>query len=109
PLAAGHALAVAGAVAMAWLIGVVLPEGLVRLLAGLALVGLGAARLRHHRHPRWGGMRVGFPGLTAWSFLMASAHGAGLMLLPFVLGGTADRKSTRLNSSHVKISYAVFC
>src|SRR5690606_40696431 len=26
------------------------------------------------------------------------------------LGGTpADRKSTRLNSSHVKISYAVFC
>src|SRR5690606_40853957 len=25
------------------------------------------------------------------------------------LGGGADRKSTRLNSSHVKISYAVFC
>src|SRR5207302_7103236 len=24
-------------------------------------------------------------------------------------GGRADRKSTRLNSSHVKISYAVFC
>src|SRR5690606_41320270 len=26
-----------------------------------------------------------------------------------VLGSPADRKSTRLNSSHVKISYAVFC
>src|SRR5690606_39462614 len=25
------------------------------------------------------------------------------------LGNEADRKSTRLNSSHVKISYAVFC
>src|SRR5690606_41445942 len=28
-------------------------------------------------------------------------HGGG--------GGHSDRKSTRLNSSHVKISYAVFC
>src|SRR5690606_40893710 len=27
----------------------------------------------------------------------------------FGIGGNADRKSTRLNSSHVKISYAVFC
>src|SRR5207302_2815767 len=25
------------------------------------------------------------------------------------LGSSSDRKSTRLNSSHVKISYAVFC
>jgi hypothetical protein len=31
-------------------------------------------------------MRVGFRDLTLWSFLMASAHGAGLMVLPVVLG-----------------------
>ena len=30
-------------------------------------------------------MQVGFRDLTIWSFLMASAHGAGLMVLPVVL------------------------
>ena len=30
-------------------------------------------------------MQVGFRDLTAWSFLMGSAHGAGLMVLPFVM------------------------
>src|SRR5690606_40660137 len=30
-------------------------------------------------------------------------------LIPILIPGTRDRKSTRLNSSHVKISYAVFC
>src|SRR5699024_11578589 len=33
-----------------------------------------------------------------------------LAVAPFVVGTSlADRKSTRLNSSHVSISYAVFC
>jgi len=32
-------------------------------------------------------MQVGFRDLTIWSFLMASAHGAGLMVLPVVLAG----------------------
>ena len=31
-------------------------------------------------------MQVGFRDLTIWSFLMASAHGAGFMILPFVMG-----------------------
>jgi hypothetical protein len=30
-------------------------------------------------------MRVGFGDLTLWSFIMASAHGAGLMLIPLFL------------------------
>ena len=50
------------------------------------LLGLGALRLLRHRHPRYGGMRVGFRELTTWSFLMATAHGAGLMVLPLVVG-----------------------
>ena len=45
----------------------------------------GIYRLWRHRHPRFGGMRVGFRDLTIWSFLMASAHGAGFMLLPIVI------------------------
>ena len=31
-------------------------------------------------------MRVSMSGLTVWSFLMATAHGAGLMVVPVVLG-----------------------
>jgi hypothetical protein len=31
-------------------------------------------------------MRVGFRELTIWSFLMATAHGAGLMVLPLLVG-----------------------
>ncbi len=89
PLAAGHALAIVAAVTIAALMGIVVPEGTLRWVAGLALAGLGVSRLMRPRHPRWGGMRVGFGGLASWSFLMASAHGAGLMLVPFVLAGSA--------------------
>src|SRR5438874_8329935 len=40
---------------------------------------------------------------------IADAVGAQLITLPDHVNGVADRKSTRLNSSHVEISYAVFC
>src|SRR4029077_7555233 len=53
----------------------------------VALVGRGVYKLIRSRHFHWGGMRVGFRELTIWSFLMASAHGAGLMVLPVVLAG----------------------
>jgi len=53
----------------------------------VALVGLGVYKLIRSRHFRWGGMQVGFRDLTIWSFLMASAHGAGLMVLPVALAG----------------------
>jgi hypothetical protein len=48
-------------------------------------VSLGVYRFWRHRHPRAGGMQVGFRDLAVWSFLMASAHGAGLMVLPFIM------------------------
>ena len=53
----------------------------------MTLIGLGVYKLIRSRHFRWGGMQVGFRDLTIWSFLMASAHGAGLMVLPVVLAG----------------------
>jgi hypothetical protein len=53
---------------------------------GQAVLSLfGAYKLIKGKHPRWVGMRVGFRDLTAWSFIMASAHGAGLMLVPVLL------------------------
>src|SRR5690625_6039124 len=38
----------------------------------------------------------------------AALDGADSVIITFQVGGV-DRKSTRLNSSHVAISYAVFC
>ena len=91
PLGTGHALAVAAAVGLAFAIGTSVPlRGLRWTVAGL-LVSLGILRCFRHWHPRWVGMRVGMGGLTAWSFLMASAHGAGLMVVPVFVGmSTAD-------------------
>ena len=86
PLGAGHALAVAGAVGVALAIGSVIPLGWLRWPIAGVLVSLGTLRLVRHRHPRWGGMRVSMGGLTVWSFLMATAHGAGLMVVPVFMG-----------------------
>jgi hypothetical protein len=85
PLAAGHALAIAAAIGVAAAVGLVVPTGGIRWIVAAMLLVLGMVRLRRHRHPRGMGMRVGARDLTLWSFLMASAHGAGLMALPFVL------------------------
>jgi hypothetical protein len=88
PLGAGHALAVAAAVSAALAIGAVLPVAWLRWPTAGVLVSLGALRVFRHRHPRWAGMRVGMGGLTVWSFLMATAHGAGLMVVPVFVGMT---------------------
>jgi hypothetical protein len=88
PLAFGHALAVVAAVAVAVAIGAVMPLAILRWVLAAFLMLLGVSRLFRHRHPRWGGMKVGMGGLTVWSFLMASAHGAGLMVVPLFLGMT---------------------
>jgi hypothetical protein len=86
PLGAGHGLAIGVAVVVAAAMDVVLSGDVVKYIAALLLVLLGCERLVRHRHPRFGGMRIGAVGLTVWSFLMATAHGAGLMVVPVVLG-----------------------
>ncbi len=86
PLGAGHALAVAVAVGAALAIGFAIPVAWLRWATAGVLVSLGVLRFFRHRHPRWGGMRVSMGGLTVWSFLMATAHGAGLMVVPVFMG-----------------------
>jgi hypothetical protein len=86
PIALGHAASVAVVV---FLVGAlqfwIAPEGL-RVLGAAALVLFGLYKLLAPlSHPRWVGMRVGARDLTVWSFLMATAHGAGLMLVPVLL------------------------
>jgi len=83
PIALGHALAVLVAVGVFLLLGLVVELHWLRRLAGLVLVGWAARHWwRGSRHRVRFGMTVGWLGLAAWSFLMASAHGAGLMLIP---------------------------
>jgi hypothetical protein len=89
PLAAGHALAVAGAVLAAALMGAVLPIRTVQWIVAGALVAMGVYRLVRSRHPRFGGMQMGPLELATWSLLMATAHGAGLMVVPLVLRDSA--------------------
>jgi hypothetical protein len=85
PIAAGHALSVGSVLVTAGLAQIVLPPAVLNVLIAGLLISMGLYRLWRHGHPRFGGMQVGFRDLTAWSFLMASAHGAGLMVLPFVM------------------------
>jgi hypothetical protein len=89
PLTLGHVLAIAAAIAVAMAAGTALAPGMLRWPVALLLAGLGVRQLYRHVHPRWAAMRVGMGGLTLWSFLMASAHGAGLMVLPVFLSMTA--------------------
>jgi hypothetical protein len=86
PIAFGHVLSVAVVVAAVLLLGLVVDQALLRRAAGLLLIGWALYHaLYGSRHRVRFGMTVGFAGLAAWSFLMASAHGAGLMLIPVVL------------------------
>lgn len=87
PIAAGHELSIVVVVVAVSLTQQLLPSYTVRLVAALVLVGFGLVTLARPRsHPRGFGMRIGALGLVAWSFLMSSAHGAGLMLAPVLLG-----------------------
>lgn len=91
PIAVGHALAIGIVVLAAVLLGMVLPLMAIRYGVAMLMLGLGIYCLVGHWHARWIRIRVGFLDLTAWSFLMASAHGAGLMVLPALLGsGTVE-------------------
>ena len=101
PLGVGHAAAIALAILAGVLAGTVIPTTLLQWpIAGILMV-LGVRRLLRHRHPRWGGMRISMGGLTIWSFLVATAHGAGLMVLPVWLG-MSTAAGHGLHASHMQ-------
>jgi hypothetical protein len=93
PIAAGHFVAIGLVVAAAAMAGTVLPLLYVKIGAACVLFAFGIYRLVRKSHPRWGGMQIGFRDLCIWSFLMASAHGAGFMLLPLLLKMSALHSS----------------
>ena len=101
-IAIGHAVAIGLVVLAVAAAGIVVDPTALRLGGAALLVGFGAWRaVRWRRHPRWVGMRVGPRDLVAWSFLMATAHGAGLMLIPVLLHLPGYAAYARVPNLHV--------
>ena len=102
PIALGHATAVLVAVLVVGVAQIVVPLDVLRYGCAGVLIVFGLYKLVRRRHPRWVGMQVGFRDLTAWSFLMASAHGAGLMLIPVLLrlSSTEQMQGAHAHDTH---------
>jgi hypothetical protein len=86
PIALGHALSIAIVAAAFLWAGLVIDPRAVRIGAGLFLIGWALYHWRYgHRHRVRVGMQTGLAALAVWSFLMATMHGAGLMLWPVLM------------------------
>lgn len=86
PITLGHALSIGLVAVPVGLIGLVIPRDWLLAPTGLILLGFAGYKVAtRFRHPRWVGMRVRPRELVLWSFLMATAHGAGLMLAPVLV------------------------
>ena len=85
PIALGHAVSILLAVLVVGVAQLVVPLDVLRYVCASVLILFGLYKLVKRKHPRWVGMKVGFRDLAVWSFLMSSAHGAGLMLVPVLL------------------------
>jgi hypothetical protein len=109
PIALGHAIAISLAVLLIGVAQIVVPLEVLRYVCATALILFGVYKLVRRKHPRWVGMQVGFRDLTAWSFLMASAHGAGLMLLPVLikLSTTMQEMEHQAHEAHEHLGHSL--
>ena len=98
-IAIGHELSIAVVVGVVSVLGLLADRALLQIGAAAALIAFGTFRfLRPRWHPRWTRMRVRGRELVLWSFLMSSAHGAGLMVAPVLIGAGVTNASA---SDHV--------
>jgi hypothetical protein len=85
PIALGHAVAIGVVLTAVLALGLVVEGVMPARIAAVALIGFALWHaLYGHRQRVRVGMQTGALGLTLWSFLMASAHGAGLMIVPLM-------------------------
>ncbi len=100
PIALGHALSVAMVALLVASLGLALDEALIRRIAGTVLIVWALYHVTYgRRHRVRFGMQVGMAGLGAWSFLMATAHGAGLMLVPALIPILSSGPAAEITSS----------
>lgn len=101
PIAAGHAASLVLVAALVIAGAQFLSSSMLELATAAILLGFGLYKIvNHYRHPRWVGMKVGMRDLAWWSFLMAIAHGAGLMIAPFLLGMAAPASAHGDHAAH---------
>ena len=106
PLALGHAASIAVVVIALSGAQNFLTPATVRYGSGALLLGFAIYLLVRRSHLRWVGMQLGFKDLTLWSFLMSSAHGAGLMLVPVLLHGVAVPEGHAMSGHEAEIPNA---
>jgi hypothetical protein len=86
PIALGHAASIAVVVYAVMGLGTTIDPATFRIFSGVLLIAWGIYHLLFgHRHRLRIGLRTGLLGLFAWSFVMATAHGAGAMTLPVLM------------------------
>jgi len=86
PIALGHAASIAVVVYAVVVLGMAVDPQTFRIVSGVLLLGFGVYHLIYgHHHRLHIGLSTGLLGLFAWSFVMATAHGAGMMLIPVLM------------------------
>jgi hypothetical protein len=86
PIALGHAAAIAVVVYAVVVLGMAVDQETFRIVSGVLLILWGVYHLVYGHHHRLRiGLSTGLLGLFAWSFVMATAHGAGMMLIPVLM------------------------
>jgi hypothetical protein len=101
PIAVGHELSIALVAALVIGLGVLTDSTVLHVGAAVVLIAFGIFRFAKPRaHFPWVKGRVNRKELTAWSFLMSTAHGAGLMVAPVLIGSGAAEASAREQHSH---------
>jgi hypothetical protein len=87
PITLGHTASIVAVAALVWAGAQFVPFAGLQVLTAVVLIGFGVHKIANYqRHPRWVGMKVNLADLTWWSFLMATSHGAGLMVAPVLVG-----------------------
>src|SRR4051812_37516134 len=105
PIAIGHECSIVLVAALVLGLGLLADSSVLHIGAGVSLIAFGAFRFARPRaHFRWTKLRVNRRELTLWSFLMSTAHGAGLMVAPVLIGAgaTAQAAATDHHVEHVQ-------
>lgn len=107
PIAIGHAASIAMVVVLVAAIGVLVPVTILKIGGAIVLILFGLYKLlAPMSHPRWVGMRVSGRDLATWSFLMATAHGAGLMLVPVIMRMPSSQMTQSPHGEHMAMATA---
>jgi hypothetical protein len=100
PIAIGHEASIALVAGVVIFAEETVEPSAVHLGAAAVLFAFGIFRfVKPRAHWRWTTMRVNRRELTLWSFLMSTAHGAGVMVAPVLLGfGSTEAAAASLDT-----------